>query len=127
METSATFLETVGEELRKKYHPTEQEIHADRIQKAKKLREAFFEYVIESVEKSVISKRKSFTFNVTDARDVSKLRHIIRRIAKNLGFQIKNMKKRHVIVEKTKFVINVAKKSVNKNESKPNTVTEGEK
>lgn len=118
---------SILEDIRKELYPTKQETQAIKVKKAKKLREAFFEYVIESVEKSVIDKRKSFTFNVTDARDVSKLRHIIRKIAKNMGFQVKNMKKRHVIIEDTKFIINVAKKSVNKKESKSNTVTESEK
>lgn len=98
-------LDNIHEEMRRKFYPTKKEAVQDYMKKAKEMREKFMAYLIDLVEQSVVDKRKKVSIPLSNREDAAKLRHIIRKIAKDLGFQVKSMKKRHVIVESTKFEI----------------------
>ena len=66
--------------------------------------------LINVVERSVIGKRKIIKFSVSGREDIPKARHLIKKIARNLGFNVKNVKKRWVMVEDTKFIVEEASK-----------------
>lgn len=94
------------------------------MQQARAKQEKFMKAMIDFVEKSVTEKKKEVKIPISIREDIPKLRHLIRRISKNLGYKVKSMKNRHVIVEDTKFVVEKVKKleytigkSVNKSKS----------
>jgi len=81
------------------------------MQEARAKREKFMKAMIEFVEKSVMGKKKEVKIPISRREDISELRHLIRRISKGLGYNVKSMKKRCIVVENTRFIVEKIKKS----------------
>jgi len=89
---------------------TPEQKRSQEISRMNEMRKQFISSLMSFVENAVVSKRKVVEIPIYAGSEVSKLRHIIKRIATGFGYQIKNMKKRHIIIENTKFVIKVIPK-----------------
>ena len=86
-----------------------------RLQKISLLQEKhkkFMEALVDLVEGAVVSGRKRVRVPITNRKDIPRLRHLIRRVARGLGYQINNVKKRHIFIEHVKFEIFVLPKII---------------
>lgn len=105
-------IENSMEDIRKSESPTpqeammlKQESMKLKIEQMRRVSEKFMASLIDFVEKAVMAKRKVVYFPISNREDIAKLRHLIKRISKNMGYKVNSVKKRWVIVEGTKFVV----------------------
>lgn len=109
MELGSTFEKDFQEEF-----PSAQEKRRKQLEAVRKIQEKFLEKMVDFVENSVVENKKIVVVPVNNVKAITDLRHLIKKIATKFGYKIKNMKKRHIIVENTKFVIEVKKQEVPK-------------
>jgi hypothetical protein len=96
--------EIIGEELfnaRKNYR--------DQIQLAQREYQVFLSKLIDFVNDSISKNKKEVPISISNRLEIAKFRRLIKKISNNLGYKVKSCKKRYVIVENTKFVIEVKK------------------
>ena len=98
-------IDNTAQEIRKKTFPTEQENKVKQMQQMFQARKKFMAAMVEFVENSVSEKKKMVRMPITKREDIPKLRRLIKRIANNLGLKVKSVKKRWVVVENTKFIV----------------------
>lgn len=109
MELSSTLEKDLKEDF-----PSEQEKRKRQAEAIRKIQTKFLEKMVDLVEDSVVENKKVVVIPITKRLAIADVRHLIKRIAVKFGYQVKNMKKRHIIVENTKFIFKMKKQEVPK-------------
>jgi hypothetical protein len=101
--------EILGDEIFK-----ERVNHMNQIKKSQEEYQIFLSRLINFVNGYISEKKAVVKISITDRLEIAKFRRLIKKIANNLGYKVKSCKKHFVLVENTKFVIEVEKKSISK-------------
>lgn len=99
-----------AQEIRRRDFPTDREKQMQYMQQVFEMKKKFIQSMMNFVEKSVTEKKKVVRLPISKRDDIAKLRRLIKKIANNFGYNVKNVKKRYLIIEDTKFIVEKIKK-----------------